>query len=305
MHRPSRQLRDVTKTDFEPTPEATLLLRACLHCGESARVAFVEFEREVGGLVRCARDDRWGLRRLLPLLYDSIRRNEIAVDRELQTLLRASHFREQLRWESYREILARVLRSLTEADVPVVVIRGAALVETLYGSPAHRHCHDIDLLIKDEPAKAVAALSGQGFRAAPNREGSNIGDLELIHGSGLPVVLHRHALPTTSKIVRFERSRSQVVAGIASRVLSPVDQLLLACTSAGSGGAKGLFWACDVWKMLTIRPEPEWSDLVRGARDAGVSNTIASVLRFLSDHLAAPIPETIPTRLELAGAAPF
>ncbi len=292
----------MTRTDLELAPEATLLLRACLQCGEPARVAFVEFEREVGDLVRCARDNRWGLRRLLPLLYDSIRRNDVTVDRELQTLLRASHFREQLRWESYREILAGVLHSLAEADVPVLVIRGAAFVETLYSSPAHRHCHDIDLLIQDEPAKAVAALVGQGFRAASSRECSNIGDLELIHGSGLPVVLHRHALPSSSAIGGFERSRPQEVAGVASRVLSLADQLLLACTTAGAGGTKELLWACDVWRILTIRPDLAWSDVVRGAHDAGVSNTIASVLKFLSEHFAAPIPETILTQLEAAGA---
>jgi hypothetical protein len=290
----------VTRTDFEPTSEATLLLRACLQCGEPARVAFLELEREVGDLVRCARDDRLGLRRLLPLLYDSIRRNEITVDRELQTLLRTSHVREQLRWDSYREILAGVLHSLTKADVPVLVIRGAAFVETLYNSPAHRHCHDIDLLIEDEPAKVVAALAGQGFRAASSRECSNIGDVELIHGSGLPLVLHRHVLPTSSVLGDFERSLSQVVAGVASRVLSPVDQLLLACMTAKSRDAKELFWACDIWRMLMTRPDLAWSDVVRGARDAGVSISIASVLRFLSVHLAAPIPETILTQLEVA-----
>lgn len=292
----------MTRTDLEPSSEATLLLRACLLCGEPARVAFAELEREAGDPVHCARANRWGLRRLLPLLYDSIRRNEITVDRELQTLLRASQLREQLRWESYREILAGVLHTLAEANVSVVVIRGAALVETLYSSPAHRHCHDIDLLIEDEPAKVVAALTRRGFRAASSRECSNIGDLELVHGSGLPVVLHRRALPTSSAIAGFENSRSQIVAGIASRVLSPVDQLLLSCTTAGSGGTKELFRVCDVWKMLTTRPDLAWSDVVRSAHDAGVSSTIASVLRFLSEHLAAPIPETILTQLEVAAA---
>ena len=116
----------MTRTDLELTSEATLLLRACLQCGEPARVAFVELEREVGDLVRCARDNRWGLRRLLPLLYDSIRRNEITVDRGLQTLLRASHVREQLRWDSCREILAGVLHSLTKAEVPVTSNRKCA-----------------------------------------------------------------------------------------------------------------------------------------------------------------------------------
>jgi hypothetical protein len=280
----------VNRAEFEPTPEATLLLRACLQCGESARVAFVEFEHEVGDLVRCARDNRWGLRRLLPLLYDSIRRNGIDVDRELQTLLRASHLREQLRWERYREILAGVLHSLTEANVPVLVIRGASFVETLYSNPAHRHCHDIDLLIEDEPAKVVAALAGQGFRDASSRERSNVGDVELIHGSGLPVVLHRRALSTPSANCGLERGRSQVVAGVAARVLPPVDQLLLACTTAASDGANQLFWICDVWRMLTIRTDLVWPDVVRGAREAGISDTVASVLRFLSERLAAPVP---------------
>ena len=44
--------------------------------------------------------------------------------------------------------LIRALRTLRDAGIPAIVLKGAALVDTIYPSIAHRPTGDIDLLVR-------------------------------------------------------------------------------------------------------------------------------------------------------------
>src|SRR5262249_18763955 len=64
--------------------------------------------------------------------------------------------------------LRRVVDALLAADVPALLLKGAALVETVYPDPAQREMLDLDLLVPAERLdEASAALTPLGYGPSP------------------------------------------------------------------------------------------------------------------------------------------
>ncbi len=72
--------------------------------------------------------------------------------------------------------------ALDAAGIEHVVIKGAANRQVLYGNPAIRACHDIDLLVRPEDrVPAATVIAGTGFSAEP--EANSISrELQLTRG---------------------------------------------------------------------------------------------------------------------------
>jgi hypothetical protein len=97
--------------------------------------------------------------------------------------------------------LERVLRTLEDAKVPVMLLKGAALNLTLYPRPDLRPMSDVDLLVRPEDAeRAVAALLEHSWRRGRDlvREGffpRYHYECELLGGSIAPLRIDLHARP--------------------------------------------------------------------------------------------------------------
>jgi hypothetical protein len=87
-------------------------------------------------------------------------------------------FREQLRQDRYANLLygdqcslqvKQVLAALSASKIPVIVMKGWALISTLYGGDyGQRFCEDIDLLVQPDTADlAEAVLRDQGYVGLP------------------------------------------------------------------------------------------------------------------------------------------
>lgn len=85
--------------------------------------------------------------------------------------------------------LEEVDTALEQAGIEYVVIKGAANRQLLYGNPAIRACHDIDLLVhpKDRVPAAVA-ITGKRFVAEP--EANSISRELLLARGGIFIDLH-------------------------------------------------------------------------------------------------------------------
>ena len=148
-----------------PTGEQTWLMRACLHDGAVGRQAWHSWHGLVGNPKAVLETDSTGLKGLLPLLHEGIRRNGCGVDKPLRDYLGIARLREELRDELIREICAAVLSALADADVHFIVLRGIALSETVYQHPSLRHCHGIDILVmQHDMGKAARAMAELGLR---------------------------------------------------------------------------------------------------------------------------------------------
>ena len=285
-----------------PTPHETALLRACLHTGEPGREAWGAWCERVGDAKAAFKEDRAGIKRLLPLLSTALQANGAVVDSAVLSYLRAAYVTEELRGATYRRVCASVLSTLTAHGIPVLALKGVALTEQLYGSWALRHSHDIDLLLRDEDCEHVARLLlPLGFVTVPAHRRS--GALRLIHSSGLPLELHTRLFrlpfyrPPLEEM--WGRSHTRVIAGIPTRILSPADNLFHVCGQASCcRGRESLQWACDAWYLLLRHPNLDWDVLLDASSRSRFALPLSVLLAYLARELQAPIPAFVIERLD-------
>jgi putative nucleotidyltransferase-like protein len=284
-----------------PTPEQTLLLRACLlsgQAGHQAGDAWLGKKRELGDILK---EDR--LKGLFPLLFSALQRNGVEVDPAFLTVLRTASLREELRAKTYRRICREVLSAFATAGIPFVVLKGAALADTVYATPALRHSHDIDILLEEpDPSPTIRLLSSLRFAPLRQAVDPEWQDLEFIHESGLPLVLHRRLfpIPLYNTVTADLRARSQMrtIAGVAARILSPLDQLLHVCGHAASCASReSLHWVCDAWSLIKQYPDLDWDALLDCARRGHLVLPLSITLSYLAEELQAPLPSAFLERL--------
>lgn len=272
-----------------PTRTETLLLRACLHEGDGARVAWRAWLEEVRDPLEAFRGAR--IRALGPLLHRSLVRNELEVERDLRNVLRAAAVREAVRAEALRNVLRQALGLLGEAGLEAVVLRGAALAELAYSDPSLRHCHDLDLLVRAEDRPRAARALGPLTRA------------------GVPIGLHAtlfaspYFRPPLAEI--WARRRQVELAGIEASVLSPADTLLHVAAH-GVSRPFALTWPPDAWHVLSADGHLVWPELVSTACVGRLELPVWLALSYLARELGAAVPADALSALEAAasGAGP-
>lgn len=291
-----------------PAPEQTWLLRACLYSGELGRQAWEAWRERVGDLKATLGKDKGSFKALAPLLLMALRRNSVGVDSSLLTYLRTAYLREDLRSKIYHRILRSVLSALTAGGVSPIVLKGAALGETVYGDLALRHSHDIDILMEESDLFIGARqLSSLGFTLSGEESGAGQDHVKLTHESGLPLELHSRLfrIPYYRAPLADMRARNQaqVIAGIQTRILSPADNLLHVCGLAScSGSNESLRWVCDAWHIISRHPNLDWDVFLDCALRSNLALPLSVTLGYLAKGLNAPIPATLLDRLSVAAS---
>ena len=291
-----------------PTPEQTSLLRACLYSGEPGRQAWEVYQNLVTDPKEALRNPQLGGKTLAPLLLTTLQRNGVVADRSILPYLRTAYLREELRSNTYRSILRDVLTALSSQRVSSIVLKGAALAETVYAEPALRHCDDISIFLREKDLlPAAALLSSCGFTPLRKKLWPGVRPFTLIHESGLPLHLHRSLFCVARYNVPpadlWARSQAQVIAGIPTRILSPADNLLHVCIQAFSYTRReSPRWVADAWHVIVGHHDLDWDVMV----DCAITNHLALplyvTLRYLAEDLHAPILSTVLDRLGLAAS---
>jgi hypothetical protein len=229
--------------------------RATIHISQPLRLALAgryseKAHREWQQFTAAASPDWPALAReaaglgLAPLLYDACRRTaapptDVLADLHTHYLQTGLHNTLALRE------LARVLTLLNEAGIPVIVLKGAALAQMVYGNVALRPMVDLDLWLPFERLEEAQGLLASAGYVAPvpfpftDESGLCWNELLLRSSQGpRPVVLELHwrlldnpyyhrRLPMAPI---WERSLPVMVEGVSSRVLAPDDLLLHLCS---------------------------------------------------------------------------
>lgn len=218
----------------------------------------------------------------LASLCDSVRRNGLPVDEATATYLRSAFLTESLRSRTYRTIVADLASRLRAADVPFLLIKGAATGELYYSDPSLRHAHDVEVAVNDAAATAMV-LQGAGFRPAGG---------DFIHTSGLPLRLH----PTL-----FGRSPGEhpsIAMPDGSRTLPVTHALALALLHAARSPSRATGrWASDA-RYLIATGQVAWHDLVDLVTEERGLLPVRVQLRWLRDTLQVAVPDTVLSQLE-------
>jgi hypothetical protein len=254
------------------------------------------------------RGEQEGVRELLPLLFVALRDNGVAVDTAFQTCLRTAYLRNELRNRLYQEICRNVVSSLATAGIAAIVLKGAALADTVYGDPVLQHAHAIDILLgQDGLYRAVSLLPALGFRPLAKRLAPEGQEVEVTHESGLPLALHRRLfhIPFYNAVMAgvWERSQIRLVAGVPARTLSPADNLLHVCGHAFYSRSHELLrWVCDSWLIIDRYRDLDWDTLLDCARRSHLALPLSVTLGYLAENLRAPIPAAFLDRLYAAAS---
>lgn len=188
-----------------------------------------------------------------------------------------------------------VLTSLKLSGVNVIVLKGAALLETIYPEITARPLSDIDLLIKkkDNPAAQKALLS-LGFVPFPKSHFS------FIKKRKIPCIidLHHDTLEnyTDAQLKRvWQAARPATIAGVETLVLSHEENLpYLISHLAVLHGSPLKKWTRDI--DLYVRyyaREIHWETVARRIKEYGLSTASFYTFKKVVQDYGTPLPQEI------------
>ncbi|MCI5195478.1 MAG: hypothetical protein D3919_04465 [Candidatus Electrothrix sp. AW5] len=208
--------------------------------------------------------------------------------------------------------LSNILKALQQKNIPVTLLKGAHLAQTVYSNIALRPMGDIDILVKKEDLlQAKEHLLGLGY--TPFKE-TDIATASascqhlspMIKQDAPPVELHWTLESPTSPFTidvegLWQRARPASVGGVDTLTLSPEDLLLHLClhTAAHHLYSNGLRALCDIRESIRhYREELDWKTVQLRAEEWGAGNAVYLTLYLARSLLGADVPDTLLNRLQ-------
>ena len=188
-----------------------------------------------------------------------------------------------------------VFSELCRNGVPLILLKGLALAETVYGHIGERQFSDIDFLVRkrDFPlAQKVISESGyqvmQGSRPLYTKK------------KPWPVNLHVHSeIPYAVEEEIWSNLRSIRINDTEVYILAPVENLLyLIYHLAVSHGHPRDKWMKDIDRVIRhYGREIDWAEFTGKARDYGLAVPAYHTLLRASGLFGTPVPDSVVRRL--------
>lgn len=246
--------------------------------------------------------------RAVGTLWRRLAPHAVALDGDGLAAMRRVALVEGFRGQRQRARLVAAVRALQGAGIPVMLLKGAALATTVYGSFEERAMADLDVLIRpSDGARALGALTDAGWRLDRERFPIDVyaGHHHLPpledsrHGS---VVLEPHVSlfsegsPFTLGIDELWRDAQGVrLDGVEALAPSPVHLAVHACVhltwshALADGGWRTLR---DLRAILDVGGL-SWDALVDGARRAGAETCCYWALALARATSVVDVPEEV------------
>ena len=256
---------------------------------------------------------------LAPLLYDALRSSQFLPAAAADCLQNA--YQETAVYAGLMSLeLSNVLRMLASMGLPVIVLKGAALGDTLYGNGALRPMTDLDLLLHERDITAtIDALHQRGYQSAgvEVRPGHTL-DFEnelVVRSPGTPslaIELHWHLLDSPfyqdhlNERWFWDTAQPAWVAETNALVLGLEASILhLSAHYVLHHRAQGMRWICDIAGLVAISgADLDWQLVFVKSAEFRLVTSIQVVLRQLVDDWAAAIsPDVMQTAAELPVSA--
>ncbi|MBW1768122.1 MAG: nucleotidyltransferase family protein [Deltaproteobacteria bacterium] len=238
---------------------------------------------------------------ITPLLYQRLKRFDSSGVIPSDTM-QALH--ENYNWNAARNIrlfhhLSKALKTLNNAGIPFIVLKGAHLAEVVYRKAGERVMEDVDLLFrKNDLALCMKILKEVGYYP---------------YSSQLPLDIHWDidltVTPLSIDIKEiWDRAQPEIIAGVETLVLSPEDLLLHLCVHLAFHHLfrfTGLRTFYDIKETIRhYQGQIEWEQVRHRARKWGAGNAIYLTLSFSRDLLHAQVPDSILSALEPEDSLP-
>lgn len=190
-----------------------------------------------------------------------------------------------------------VIRSLQNSNISLMVLKGAALLETVYPDPGMRQMADIDLLVHPcNLNKAESILRGLKFSLAPT------GELHYIKREGeflTQIDLHWDIWYLKDQREVWQSAIKAKVAGVETLIMSPEDTIIYtAVHSAVHHGMIRDVWVEDISRLIDYYKDINWNDVTEKVHRYNLNTPVFyffSRLKRLDN--GSPIPSDVMKRL--------
>jgi len=251
--------------------------------------------------------------RVGPLLHRAVAAREL-LPPATRTLLAESHRATAMRNLLLLHELGVCLARLSDARVPAIVLKGAALAQPVYGSLALRPMVDLDILIhRRDLARARAIIEKLGFR--PMRLETHPGALvehenelafakpgavtvELdVHWRLIDSPFYQRELATewfwsSARVQRLSRDLSAPTLGADAQLLHLCAHLML-----HHRGTRLLWWS-DIAELIHVQGRAlDWTEVIDRSRRYRLLLPMRIVLAGLAEEWSVPIPADVLPRL--------
>ncbi len=198
-----------------------------------------------------------------------------------------------------------VTQPLTDAGIPVLFIKGSAIVAIAGGSRLGlRRIVDADVLVPEADAeRAIAIVKAAGHQAKEPEYGLPV-PVETRHAwscttsNGSELDLHWWAFKTSSDDgSMFETARTATLLGRSVLIPSVTETLATAVAQAfGSAPPSGapVRWIADAMVIFDLEADLiEWDVLLERSRRPGLTLGLSAGLEFLAREFGAPVPDEV------------
>lgn len=206
----------------------------------------------------------------------------------------------------------RNVLSAVPADVPVLVLKGAAVAQWLYPQASMREYSDLDLLwpsrIAVEEAAASLEVMGYAVQHHPGELGHELLCRRTLTG-GMRIHLDMHwklvNAPVFSDVFAFDELHEASIPlpalGPRARGLCAVHALVHACMhraiNLSAGIEDRLKWLYDVHLLGELLQQDEWDEMVSLADERRVSGVCLQGVIASMEQFGTAIPDQVLDRL--------
>jgi hypothetical protein len=262
--------------------------------------------------------------RLSPLLAHHLMSPDLSalIPMAILKKIRGTYYQSLARSIILQNELYRLLSAFNNQEIPVIVLKGAALLESIYRDISLRPMGDLDILVRPErldQAEAIAFKLGYGFRA--NRElqeqtRQSCHHLANLwhHEKNIMLEIHHHIVshdePYYFNLEDFwARARSDTILGAHALTLAPEDLLIhlsikfLLDRRYQSNAALGQL--CDISEVIKHYDDSlDWDLIEKTSRENGVLKGLHFVLHACEHLLSTPVPTVILSKFQPQGFNP-
>jgi hypothetical protein len=243
--------------------------------------------------------------RLAPILFHNLEKVSFdSVPPEVVESLRIKYFATAKRNLLASYELSGILKVLLDAQIKVIVLKGAALSETLYRDTVPRPFVDIDLLIhREDKRETEAKLSLLGYELSNKchvKFAEQFGvALTYINGDKPPIDLHWRLIesPYSKYIDADSLWKSAVplnIEGVEALTLSPEDLLIYLCLHISKENYNQLLWLIDISEVIHYYSKTlDWQLILEKAEKYKIRLLVHRVLSLVDRLFGPPIPDSV------------
>jgi hypothetical protein len=245
-----------------------------------------------------------GKQGILSLLYLHLRNEDgIEIPSWVKERLEDFYYRIVYRNMRIYSLLKLIIKGFNERNIPVILLKGVALAEKVYGNIGLRSMYDIDFLVKKEDMEKVEGLLTE-LHCLPDLESeegksyhNRYFDKERSIGIEVHWDIENTPNPFSLNIQEiWERAKKIEMKGTHAFIFSPEDLILYLCLHSAYHHkfCKNLITLkqiCDISEVIKCyRERLDWSQVEALAQKYGLSKLVYSTLFIVETLLKTGIP---------------